>query len=76
MGYPRLLEDTLECDLLFGDLDVDWLTETADLVAARMQDAVVEIKGSSRDCRSPSRTRSRTSAAPACAARTSRSTGS
>jgi hypothetical protein len=45
MGYPRLLEDTLECDLMFGDLDVDWLTETADLVAARMQDAVVEIKG-------------------------------
>lgn len=45
MGYPRLLEDTVECDLMFDPWDVDWLTEMADLVAARMQDAVVQIKG-------------------------------
>jgi hypothetical protein len=45
MGYPRLLENTPECDVLFDPWDVSWLTQTADLVAARMQDAVVDIKG-------------------------------
>jgi hypothetical protein len=44
MGYPRLMEDTLECDALIGAEDRDWITEMADLMAASMGNAVDQAR--------------------------------
>jgi hypothetical protein len=44
MGYPRLFEDTLECDYLLGASDRDWLQDMADTMAISMQLAVDQTR--------------------------------